>query len=140
MPPPRSDRTLRRLVAELAAASDEDVEAVVAELSPLHRRRITALLASFVGEPEPIAPTAHAPDLSTPKLVGLSPWLEARLDDGANGKVGQFDLTPASRAALREAIENIDPAPMAFEFSRPTARPRGFRQILDRLTKLQARV
>jgi hypothetical protein len=85
-----SDRALKRLVGELAACSDEDVEAVLGKLARPERARARALLAGHAGVTLDGAPAA----------TGLSPWLAERLDGEAAAALG---LTAAARDALRSA-------------------------------------
>ena len=124
------DRALRRLVADLAAANEEDIEAILSELGP-HRRRIESLLAEYWGKatvdetPEP-APEAGAAALS--ELEGISLWLSARLvppgetgdenppanakDSRRQDRLRRFRMTPLALEGLRRsAAELLPPAP-----------------------------
>lgn len=91
----RPDRDLRRLVAELAATSAEDLEAILSGLDPAQRQQVGGLLADYSGAPEaaeslPPPPAPKPP----PRLSGLSPWLAARLR-----QAGRLDAAHASRPA-----------------------------------------
>lgn len=115
---------LRRLVAGLADRSAEDVEAVLAALTPDHEARARVLLgeyAQIVRPPSrPKTPAARPepePRLE-PSLADLSPWLADRV---APSPGGVDPLTPRARAALVQAARAVLPlSPLA-----PPAQPRG---------------
>ncbi len=100
------DQSLRRLVAELATASPEDVGAVLDGLEPAHRRQVQALLADYLGEAAP-PPVTQPPAIPIPSL-GLSAWLMDRVD-GAEGIV----MTPAAMETLRACAVALEPQPLA---------------------------
>ncbi|TMJ11832.1 MAG: hypothetical protein E6G94_15010 [Alphaproteobacteria bacterium] len=93
-----SDRALKRLVGELAACSDEDVEAVLGQLGQPERARARALLARHAGVTLGGAPAA----------TGLSSWLAERLDGDAATALG---MTAAAREALRAAATETGAVP-----------------------------
>ena len=49
MPPTGSDRELRRLVADLAATTSEDMAAVLGMLDPRHAAQVRSMLAAYGG-------------------------------------------------------------------------------------------
>lgn len=137
---PADDRSLRRLVVELASVRDADVRQILAELNGDQRERVKALLASYGGEaPARDAPkaVATAPDIN---LEGLSPWLIVRL--GAKparargvlsllrrrrgpGPMVDFRMTLQGREALRSCAAKVQgPTP---------PRAPGVRAALERL-------
>ena len=69
-----SSRALRRVVAELAELADDDAQAIVAELDPASRQRLTTLLDAYRKGAAPL-PVPH----SSPPRLELSPWLVERL-------------------------------------------------------------
>ena len=77
MPLRRSDRALRRLVAELATTTPEDVQAILEGLDKPQREEVRALLAAYLGEPSTPMKAPEPAAIPTSKLVGLSPWLAA---------------------------------------------------------------
>jgi hypothetical protein len=95
-----SERALRRLVAELAEAAPEDVEAVLEGLQPDQRAQVRSLLMSYSGEPPADQPAPARRKVETEDLR-LSPWLRARLraSDAGEG----FAMTTAAGQALRHA-------------------------------------
>jgi hypothetical protein len=112
MSPPSRDRALRRLVSELAAASPDDVEAVLDRLESRHRETVRSLVAELVGAVAPAAAPAHdAEALAAARRLGLSPWLVARLSGAAAAPDAHADVTPAARAALRAVVAELEPAP-----------------------------
>ena len=119
MPLPAADRNLRRLVAELATTTKDDVAAVLAGLEERQRERVEALLAEYRG---PEASPAGGGDRRQPVIVSdLSPWLADRwarsnLDGARGGEATQiwsghdlsYSMTPTALAALREAVLSVE--------------------------------
>ncbi|MFI4973095.1 MAG: hypothetical protein ACHP84_00990 [Caulobacterales bacterium] len=113
---------MRRLVAELATARPDDVDAVLGALETAQRRRVEGLLAEYVGEVAAGGATATAIADPRPQIAGLSPWLAARLRDpprsrrsprtqplsawGAPREAG-FVITLAAQAALRDCAATL---------------------------------
>lgn len=100
----RSDRALKRAVADLARLHPDDVEAILGALDPPEKARIERLVAGFPGGPAP----ASAPPEEAPWIYeGVSPWLLDRIDpDAKAGARAARDfvlMTPASGEALRAA-------------------------------------
>jgi len=79
MPPRPADRALRRILAELAATTTEDVEAVLDILEDDQRRRVAELLAAYIGGEAPPEPPVRPRPPAAPRLPGLSPWLALRM-------------------------------------------------------------
>lgn len=124
MPLLRSDRALRRLVAELARATDEDIEAVLRGLDSHQRVKVAALLARYFGRPALEAPLPDASNSDEiAELAGLSDWLIARLDRHQGGEIPagrakgaqaknsavSFAITPAAMDALQAAAAALQP-------------------------------
>jgi len=119
MPLPASERQLRRVVAELAGATPEDIQAVLSGLEESQRERVEALLAVF-NEETGAPPSPAAPEADATTLARLSPWLRARLARGEmpamrSGEAGQvwrshdlgFNMTPAALEALVGAADHL---------------------------------
>jgi hypothetical protein len=107
---PAPDRQLRRLVADLAAASQEDVDSVLSNLSDDHRSAVEQLLGSYRSATAPKAKPIRWESL------GLSDWLVSRLarasHNGGDEKATRaiwsrydlaFAMTPRSQEALLQA-------------------------------------
>ena len=92
MPALQPDRRLRKVVTELAALGELDIEAILADLEASHRATVQALLDDFqpAQEHAPEAPTHQAQ--ATLSLAGLSPWLAIRLEVAT---LADRDLAPA---------------------------------------------
>lgn len=119
MPLPAADRNLRRLVAELATTTKDDVAAVLAGLEERQRERVEALLAEYRG---PEASPVGRGDRRQPVMVSeLSPWLADRwarsnLDEAHRVEATQiwsghdlsYSMTPTALAALREAVLSVE--------------------------------
>lgn len=114
----QSDRKLRRLVADLAGATPEDIQAVLSGLEESQRERVEALLAEYGGE-RPGRPAPAAGALS-PVLQGLSPWLADRLARAALASADRrdeariwatrdlgFSMTPTALSALHKATLSL---------------------------------
>ena len=117
MRPPEAERTLRRLVARLAAADVEDVDLVLDGLEPAQRDEVRDLLAQYGAKSVDFAPVPPPqpvpeppPQIATgPTFVGFSPWVTSRLTAEEAVRVR---MTPAALAALRRAALSMgDPAP-----------------------------
>lgn len=100
----RSDRALKRAVADLARLHPDDVEAILGALEPHEKARIDRLVAGFSG---PAAAGASEPEQEPVWTYdGVSPWLLDRIDpDARSGRAGRdfVLMTPASGEALRAA-------------------------------------
>jgi hypothetical protein len=122
MPFPQSERALRRLVADLARAPAEDIEAVLADLEPVHRARVQALIVDYLGgSPKPTAQPAALRGRDYSKVAGLSPWLAERLGAAeparrsgllhrkaaAEAPSAAFAMTPAAQQALRQCAAAV---------------------------------
>jgi hypothetical protein len=125
-----SDRALKRLVARLGAARQEDVEAVLARLDGGQRRRIRAMLR---GEAPPAMPAAAAAPADPGE--GLSPWLRDRVRAAAGtapaGEKPPFAMTPMAARALAAAAA----APAARARPAPLPRPGRLEQMKGRLIR-----
>ena len=132
MPALHSDRSLRRLVADLAKARAEDVEAVLAELDAGQRRRVLDMLGAYTGSQEKAQGFAEA----SPGLMieGLSSGLGERLAQAARpaGSTGSpFELTPAAAEALRSSAEEMLELGLAFAPASPRPAPVSLLQRLE---------
>ena len=105
MPSASPDRALRRLVAQLARAGDEDIRAVLAELPPRQREAVRGLLASHAGLPRPASVTPIVAGMAD--LEGVSPWLVERLAGGVAGSA----MTETARAALQASAATLQRRP-----------------------------
>ncbi|HEY5723963.1 MAG TPA: hypothetical protein VIT45_16760 [Allosphingosinicella sp.] len=134
------ERALRRLVADLALASEDDIEAILSELGP-QRARVEALLAEYAGKaaaavPQALPPSADSDPLA--ELEGISPWLSARIASrqetggepaGSGGsaarqdRLRKFEMTPAAIDALRRSAAELRPPA-------PAPEPRRGRSLL----------
>jgi hypothetical protein len=109
------------LVADLARAPAEDIEAVLADLEPAHRARVQALIVDYLGgTPKPARPVT-TPRRNYAKVAGLSPWLVERLDGGepagrlgglrrktsGQPQGGAFAMTPTALDALRRCAAAV---------------------------------
>lgn len=151
MPLPPSDRALRRLVAEVAGAAPEDLQAILDELEPAQRERVLQLLRGYAGAPDAGAMTAGSATLRR-VVDGASPWLAARLEaagapartaprrPGGPGSpplttaVVDFAMTPHALEALRRAataLPQLSDAPSSPEH-------RDGLSLIGRLRKLGA--
>jgi hypothetical protein len=93
-----TDRSLRRLVADMAALHADDVAAILGQLGAAERETVERLLkeyasfAKFPAAPTPAEPIAY--DTSA-----LSPWLRQRLEMSGNPR-------PAVAARLQQALRD----------------------------------
>jgi len=120
-------------VAELAQVAPADVRGVLSRLDPDHRDQVQALLAAYEGEP---AAVEAGPREAVVAPLGLSPWLEARVE-GAALDPG-FAMTAAASATLRACVPAPDQGARPASPPRPSpppARSRGLDVVLDRLRK-----
>ena len=107
MPLSPVDRSLRRLVAELAALGDADVQAILSELTQEERSRVQALLNDYAGSDALAATAATTADevLAPINTLGLSPWLVERLNlttgPEPQGTLALFRLAGRSRTRRR---------------------------------------
>ena len=114
---PSSERSLRRLVAQLAAAAPDDIEAVLAELDDDQRARIHELLKSYEGQGA--SPASPRPSTTTLSTEGLSGWLALRVRD--LGSASHGGLTAAAAQALREVA-----GAASFKRDAPSSAPRSW--------------
>lgn len=112
---PAAERSLRRLVAQLAAAEPEDVQQVLEALDFAQQAEVRALLDAYdapalsatvpAPQPSPPAPPPPPPaDVS--HLTGLSPWLAERVA-AADGGETAARMTPAALSALAHAARSL---------------------------------
>jgi len=130
---PAAERSLRRLVARLAAAEPDDVQQVLDALEPAQQAEVRALLEAYVASPAPdIGPAPSpapapepAPVADVSHLAGLSPWLAGRVAAADGVDVGEAGrMTPGARAALAQAARSLPPEP-TFALEAATPRRRG---------------
>ena len=127
MPSRRSELMLRRLVAELAEATADDVEAILDQLEPGHRTRAEALLASCLGTGADDERGHGRSIAAVARDSGASGWLVERLGavrragapaaelgrlaDYASGlrdaPQADFTMTPAAVEALRACANSV---------------------------------
>ena len=111
------DLALRSLVAELAKFQADDVQEILAALSPAEQTRVEALLSGYSGRVIPVEPIDADIDAEW-EIEGASPWLLARLSGKAThgkraGKPSDFFIiTPAAHAALRVAATPLRTPPL----------------------------
>jgi hypothetical protein len=109
----REERSLRRLVAGLARARREDVDAVLDELSPDHRRVVRDLLDAYQGQPAPrYDPERPKATVDTLDLRGFSPAIAERLALEGGGRPRDWRMTDAAAAALRASARQLPPEPV----------------------------
>lgn len=104
MPLSKTEKSLRRLVVDLAGAAPEDVALILADLTPSHRRKVEAMFAELGEARVEVAPSSRsAPRLaSVIRVLDLSPEFRRRLAPGALGA-----RTLATQAAVEAAIGEI---------------------------------
>lgn len=114
----RSDRVLKRAVADLARLHPDDVEAILGALDPAEKVRIERLVAGFSGEP---AAESAPPEEPVWIYEGVAPWLLDRIEPDAKAatRAGRdfVLMTPASGEALRAAA-----APFRIQSGGPNGR------------------
>jgi len=120
----RPDKGLRRAVADLAALTTEDIQAVLAGLEERQRESIEALLASYRGEPARSVSVVHLEQQTGESIaiIGLSPWLAARIErrsQSESSRPGAF--AAMSGVEAREAGMAYTITPTAFEALRTSA-------------------
>lgn len=119
MQPTEFNETLRDLVAELAAATPEDVAGVLGMLGPRTGAKVRSLLAAYTKMENIFDLDADTGYLDT---SGLSNWLADRIHgrylSGANG----FQMTENSTEALRALVRS---APKHSAGSRTTVGAKG---------------
>ncbi len=106
MPPIASDKELRRLVADLAAATTEDVAAVLDMLDTRTRAQVRALLAAYAGIEDISEPEASPAFVNT---SGLSDWLAARTLGKPLSGADSYHITPHAGEALRACVSAMPP-------------------------------
>jgi hypothetical protein len=103
MPAIASEKALRKLVIELAAATPEDIVAVLAMLNPRARASVQSLLAAYTDVPD-VFDLDVAPAVAT--TAGLSDWLSARIQGiGAAGE--EFHITAKTSETLRMIVATM---------------------------------
>lgn len=102
-----SERTLRKMVAELAEMPAQAREAVLSQLGDAQRERVHALLDEYRGpDPSPRTPALSIARHELPS--GLSPWLVELLgSDDAAGRSDDASLTSDTLDALRECAAEL---------------------------------
>jgi hypothetical protein len=109
---------LRGLIAELAAASDEDVEAVLSQLGALHRDSVRRLIGEARGvraSAPPARTTAQAEAKPAAlRLEGFSPWLAARLERAIDPSA---PLQPTPRARRSKLDDPVLEASMRYSMT-----------------------
>ncbi len=118
MAQPKSERALRRLVADLARASNDDVEAVLDALSEDHRRTVQGLLDAYLGRRGPSPERQQQPVADEVETDGHSPAIAARLRSRAGG---DWRMTDAAYAALRKCARQLPPEPEALRLTATSA-------------------
>lgn len=101
MPPTGSDRELRRLVADLAATTSEDMAAVLGMLDPRHAAQVRSMLAAYGGVADAFHVEAAAATVNT---EGLSDWLAARVTNRQPAGLEAYRMTPPAVEALRHLV------------------------------------
>jgi hypothetical protein len=99
------DRSLRRIVADLAGLHAEDISAVLGDLDAGQRRRIESLLRESAGQSEQ----------EMYDVARVSEWLQQRIESTA------FAMTPAARETLRSCAVELYPFTMQWSATRPGA-------------------
>ena len=100
MPPTGSDRELRRLVADLAATTSEDMAAVLGMLDPRHAAQVRSMLAAYGG----VADAFHVEAAATVNTEGLSDWLAARVTNRQPAGLEAYRMTPSAVEVLRHLV------------------------------------
>ncbi|KSB91864.1 hypothetical protein AS593_07515 [Caulobacter vibrioides] len=99
------DRRLRRLVADLATASPEDIHAVLSALPGPQREQAEALFTEYLG--------GTAPRVEADGALVVSDWLLARVHRAADAPSLRgygdlsFGMTAHALAALNEEAERL---------------------------------
>ncbi len=146
-----SDRSLRRLVAELATASPDDVEGVLDQLTEAHRQTVRGMIATYLGEADdgPQLSEPSVPPTEIPRLDGLSRWLQARIRTGPDPRTEAerpfaflkprdefgrdagltFNMTSSAIEALRSCAAALTPSPSSSQPPEPPAK--GLRAWLE---------
>ncbi|MBP2161176.1 MULTISPECIES: hypothetical protein [Asticcacaulis] len=109
MPSTGSDKALRRLVAELAATTPEDMAAVLGMLDPKAAAQVRSLLAAYGGVADVFDVEAAPQAMNT---AGLSDWLAARTLNQQMDGAGAYHMTREAIAALRQLTLSL-PAELA---------------------------
>jgi hypothetical protein len=109
MPPTGSDKTLRKLVADLAATTPEDMAAVLGMLDPKTSAQVRSLLAAYGGITGVFDVDAAPQVLNTTALSG---WLAARVMNRPLDGPEAYRMTPKAIDALRELTMSL-PADLA---------------------------
>ena len=104
MPPSASDKALRRLVAELATTTPEDVAAVLAMLDARTSAQVRALLVAYAGIGDAAEPEIDTAAVDT---SGLSGWLAARTLGKPLAGPDAYHVTPAVTDTLRTCAASL---------------------------------
>ena len=115
MPRHPSDAALRRLVADLAKATNADVRAILSELDPDQRGRVEILLASFLGERLPEAAKSQDASSALNLTAGLSAELAQRVHAGLapSPPATEWAMTSRALTALQDAASLCRAAQLA---------------------------
>jgi phytoene/squalene synthetase len=104
MPQTGSDKALRKLVAELASTTSEDMAAVLGMLPPRSAAQVRSMLAAYGGVADVFDVEAAPPVLST---AGLSGWLAARVMNPQANAQHEHRMTEGAIEALRQLTLSI---------------------------------
>jgi hypothetical protein len=135
---PAAERSLRRLVAQLATAEPEDVQQVLEALDFAQQSEVRALLDAYdapavvamapAPKPPPPPPPVPVPvPVDTSHLAGLSSWLAERVA-AADGGDSSARMTPGAMSALAHAARSI-PADAGLSLEAAPARRRSFNPV-----------
>ena len=101
------DRALRRLVADIATASDDDILLILESLGPRDRARVEVLLAELGGDVEAPSSLLERADLKI-WSEGLSPALLERLVGKPAAPAG-WSMTPHAMSILQACATTMAP-------------------------------
>lgn len=104
MPPTGSDKALRRLVAELAETTSEDMAAVLGMLNPRQAATVRSLLAAYGGVTDVFEVEAEPAAINT---AGLSAWLAARVLGHPMEGLDAYRMAPGAVEALRDVTKTL---------------------------------
>ena len=117
MPPIGSEKALRKLVIELAAAMPEDIVAVLGMLDARARATVRALLAAYTDLNDVF--NLEAPP--TANTAGLSEWLAARTL-GPLPEGDDYRMTAKTAETLRAIVASMPSLPAATDLGHPGRR------------------
>lgn len=104
MSPPKRERGLRRIAADLASLHPDDLASVMAGVSPESRQSIDRLLDEFGATGGRVPRTAKAAAFDTTRV---SPWLVQIADS----KRSNSAMTAHGRQALHDCMAQLFPLP-----------------------------